>query len=99
MWSWRHPFRKPATAELDKELRFHLEELVCEKIGQGIPPIGQGATRPSNSGAWRALKSNVNDATTFSVVVATKFLVALLASAVPAIRASRRDPMQVLRDE
>ena len=35
---FRWPFRKPTRNELDNELQFHLEELVQEKISQGLPP-------------------------------------------------------------
>jgi putative ABC transport system permease protein len=33
---WRRPFRKPVPTELDTELQFHFEELVREKLSQGL---------------------------------------------------------------
>ncbi len=38
MRSWRQAFRKPAPTELDRELEFHIAELVREKISQGLSP-------------------------------------------------------------
>src|SRR5580658_6157302 len=35
---WKSPFRKPDDAQLDSELRFHIEGLVEEKIAAGLGP-------------------------------------------------------------
>ena len=41
----------------------------------------------------------VNDATALFAAVAAMFVSAALASAIPAVRATRVDPMQILREE
>jgi putative ABC transport system permease protein len=61
MWSWRQAFRKPAPAELDTELRFHLEQLVQEKISQGLPPDQARREAVLEFGGPELIKEEVRD--------------------------------------
>ena len=75
-------------------------------IGHGLLLTGTGLVI-GVAGAWTATRAMstmlygvaATDAMTFAAVLATLAAVALTACALPALRASRLDPMAVLRDE
>jgi putative ABC transport system permease protein len=75
-------------------------------VNQGLIVASSGAVAGLCIAAWCAkfvsgMLYNIpaNDATALSAAVGTMLSVALLASAVPAIRATRIDPMRALREE
>jgi predicted permease len=72
--------------------------------GLAIAGVGLAAGAAMAAAATRVLRSSVygigaNDPTTFALAVGVLGLVTVIASAIPAARAARLDPMVVLRDE
>src|SRR5277367_2788785 len=61
MRSWRHAFRKPAPIELDRELQFHLEELVRAKISQGLTPTDARREAILEFGGAEQIKEDLRD--------------------------------------
>jgi putative ABC transport system permease protein len=74
--------------------------------GRGLAITGIGVAAGLALAIWSALffsrmlyNGRENDATTLLAAVGVMFFVALTASGIPAIRATRVDPMQILREE
>jgi putative ABC transport system permease protein len=65
---WRRRFGKPVSGELDHELQFHIEELVNEKIAQGLTP--EQARREANLefGGRESIKEDLRDVHRIPVV-------------------------------
>jgi ABC-type antimicrobial peptide transport system permease subunit len=79
----------------------HLTRLVVgQAIRFAVAGAAIGGVLALWGGRWIApllYETSPNDATVFSVVIATLLLVAIAASAIPALRASRVDPNVALR--
>jgi putative ABC transport system permease protein len=58
---WRRTTRKPATAEFDRELQFHLDELIGDKIAQGMPPEQARREAILEFGGREQLKEELRD--------------------------------------
>jgi predicted permease len=61
MRSWLRTFRKPRPTELDQELRFHLEELVQEKIASGLTPDQARREAALEFGGAEQIKEELRD--------------------------------------
>jgi len=58
---WRQMFRKPAPAELDRELQFHIEELIHEKVSRGMPPDQARREARIEFGGAASIRDELND--------------------------------------
>jgi hypothetical protein len=104
---WKSFFRKVSLDDqLDSELRFHIEELTEAKMAAGLTPDEARRQAMLEFGGKEQLKEELRDvyrvvsiAATFGGVSVLVLIVAAIASLVPALRAARVEPMQVLRDE
>jgi hypothetical protein len=104
---WKSFFRKVSfDDQLDSELRFHIEELTEANMAAGLTPDEARRQAMLEFGGKEQLKEELRDvyrvvsiAATFGGVSVLVLIVAAIASLVPALRAARVEPMQVLRDE
>jgi hypothetical protein len=104
---WKSFFRKVSLDDqLDSELRFHIEELTDANMAAGLTPDEARRQAMLEFGGKEQLKEELRDvyrvvsiAATFGGVSVLVLIVAAIASLVPALRAARVEPMQVLRDE
>jgi len=58
---WRELFRKPAPAELDRELQFHVEELIQEKVSRGVPLDQARREARLDFGGAASIREELND--------------------------------------
>ena len=58
---WTRNFRKPAPAEVDQELQFHMDELVREKVAQGLSPDRARREAILEFGGSESIKEDLRD--------------------------------------
>ena len=61
MRAWRELLRRPAPAELDRELQFHIEELIQEKVSRGVPPDQARREARIEFGGAASIREELND--------------------------------------
>jgi len=71
MRAWRELFRKPAPAELDRELQFHIEELIQEKVSRGVPPDQARREARLEFGGAASIREELNDVHRIPILDAT----------------------------
>ena len=71
MRSWRQVFRKPAPAELDRELQFHIGELIQEKVSRGMPPVQARREARLEFGGAASIREELNDVHRIPILDAT----------------------------
>ena len=58
---WKRNFQKPAPAEVDQELQFHMDELVREKVAQGLSPDRARREAILEFGGSESVKEDLRD--------------------------------------
>jgi len=83
---WDHFRKQPLDAELDSEMRFHLDELIQEKIAAGLTPQQARREAVLEFGAGQQLKEELRDVHRIASIDTT------LANLKSAIRFMRKSP-------
>jgi ABC-type antimicrobial peptide transport system permease subunit len=94
--------REVETERLGDELQFHVDQQVKENIARGLLGLLIGVAGGATAGILiRSILYGTKalDPVVFAVMVGSLLFTALVACALPAIRASRIEPMQALRIE